>query len=105
MKFESNVDDFHKEQGAIRRVQERYLLDVVTCDTSHEDGHCVSVSVNEKPNQKHYWDWEENVATPALEKLGFKVIRWFDGERDSFGPLSRVVEVEKNGERSTMWYG
>ena len=33
---------------------------------------------------------EISVLTPRLEALGYTHIQWGDGERDSFGPLTRV---------------
>lgn len=53
----------------------------------------------------HYTRWENEVATPRLRELGYEVVGWFMGERDSFGPLSRVVHVSKDGELSKLVYG
>lgn len=84
----------------------KFLHDVLPNITSnYADGYCAQPSAHTPNQRKFYWDWEKDVATPALQALGFKVIRWYDGERDSFGPLSRVVELEKDGIKSTMWYG
>lgn len=53
-----------------------------------------------------YWKWEEEVATPELEQRGFKNISWLDGERDSFGPLTRICScVDADGKRKLFIYG
>lgn len=38
-----------------------------------------------------YHEGEQGIIKPALEKMGFKNIRFSMGEQDSFGPLSRIV--------------
>jgi hypothetical protein len=74
-------------------------------DTSDATGYCM-VPSSFTPNQKEfYWHWETKVATPRLQELGYKVLGWFDGERDSFGPLIRYVTVVKDGVKSELWYG
>ena len=89
-------------------MESRFLLDVIgyECATS-ELGYCVQPSNNPQYPTKspYYWTWEDVTAKQALEKLGYKVIRWRIGDGDSFGPLSRIVIVEKDGVRSEMWYG
>ena len=52
-----------------------------------------------------YWNWEDKIATPALEALGYKVIRWYSEDSDSFGPLVRAVKVEKDGAKQVLQYG
>ncbi|SEA87842.1 hypothetical protein [Rubrimonas cliftonensis] len=52
-----------------------------------------------------YEDWERDVATPALQTLGFTVGRWRDGERDSFGPLTRLVPLSRDGHTGLYVYG
>lgn len=52
-----------------------------------------------------YLLWEEKIAQPTLEQLGYTVLRWRTGERDSFGPLSRIVTVEKAGVVKRFIYG
>lgn len=77
-------------------------------DCSHEAGYCAQPSAMkgyEPKSGKFYWDWEKEVAQPALEKLGYKVILCTDGERDSFGPLSRVFLATKDGVRVKIMYG
>lgn len=70
-----------------------------------ELGYCMQPS-SYTPNQKlFYWDWETKTAEPKLKELGYKVIRWFTGDGDSFGPLTRVVVVEKDGKREELMYG
>lgn len=48
---------------------------------------------------------ETEIYTPALEKLGYTVGKWYTSEGDSFGPLSRSVAVTKDGQSFTVWYG
>ena len=55
--------------------------------------------------KNNYRTGEINILQPQLEKLGYKVIRWYDGERDSFGPLSRVALIEKDGIQYKYCYG
>ena len=52
-----------------------------------------------------YWEWEQNVAEPELNDRGYSVVEWIHGERDSFGPLSRVAVVLKDGVESRLVYG
>ena len=49
---------------------------------------------------KEYWKWESEI-TKYLEPKGHTVERWRDGERDSFGPLTRLVTIDKK----TYLYG
>jgi hypothetical protein len=85
--------------------EERCLTNVIEVNTHYETGFCVSASVKSTPTTKHYWDWENDIASPALVQLGYKIICWKDGDRDDFGPLSRIALVEKDGVQSEMWYG
>lgn len=49
---------------------------------------------------------ERDVLTPALIEAGCTTLSgWYDGERDSFGPLSRCITVEKDGEEIAVVYG
>lgn len=50
-------------------------------------------------------DWEQQIATPAIGAKGFKVLGWRTDDGDSFGPLVRSVEVEKDGCRRRYFYG
>jgi hypothetical protein len=52
-----------------------------------------------------YYVLERSVLQPQLEALGFQVRRWIDGERDSFGPLSRVAVCEKDASEVRLVYG
>ena len=59
-------------------------------------------SVIGEVNMKHYcgpeyWLWEDTIARPALEALGYERVTFHMGERDSFGPLSRIVRAYKGG--------
>lgn len=54
----------------------------------------------------NYWDWEERVANVILKSKGYRVIRWWSPDKDSFGPLVRGVDViTPNGEKRTLTYG
>lgn len=52
-----------------------------------------------------YSNWEREVATPALEALGYQVGRWWNEDGDSFGPLVRAVELTKDGVAEIYTYG
>ncbi|MET0786543.1 MAG: hypothetical protein ABWY25_07555 [Paenisporosarcina sp.] len=41
-----------------------------------------------------YKDQERTILQPQLETLGYTNITWSDGERDSFGPLSRLCKAK-----------
>ena len=65
------------------------------------------ISMENYCGQQGAWaKWENEIATPALQALGYTNIRWHMGERDSFGPLSRVVLCDdSNGIRHKFIYG
>jgi hypothetical protein len=46
---------------------------------------------------------ETYILEPQLEKLGYTDIEWSMGEKDSFGPLTRVCKA-KNSSGETMWF-
>ena len=71
------------------------LLDVIGEGLAADHRYC----------SRRYWTWENEVARPALEKLGYEDIKFFDGERDSFGPLTRVVHCRKDGNTVKLIYG
>jgi len=49
---------------------------------------------------------ERELLTPRLEKAGFSDIEFDYGDRDSFGPLTRVARMTDNeGRRGKAWYG
>ena len=49
---------------------------------------------------------EVEVLQPQLEVLGYTNIEWLDGERDSFGPLSRLCRTTSpDGIWVTFIYG
>lgn len=52
-----------------------------------------------------YKDSERFLLKPQLEKLGWWVVWFTDGERDSHGPLSRVVRCRKGNESVDFIYG
>ena len=78
------------------------LLDIIGHDKANHSWYC---------NRSCYWQWELQIAIPALLGLGFKVVvnnysmAFHTLEGDSCGPLSRGVVVEKDGVKSTAWYG
>jgi hypothetical protein len=54
----------------------------------------------------HYARDERAILEPALAALGFTGIRFVDGERDSFGPLSRVCHAtDEHGSARRFVYG
>lgn len=52
-----------------------------------------------------YARWEKTVATPLLQQQGYTVLKWVTGERDSFGPLTRIAICEKDGVQHRLVYG
>ena len=42
-------------------------------------------------NPRTYLEQEQTIIKPQLEALGYTNITFGDGERDSFGPLTRIV--------------
>lgn len=54
---------------------------------------------------ERYRIWEDEVATPALQNLGYREVTWRTGEADSFGPLSRVGTAYLNGIPVKFVYG
>ena len=52
-----------------------------------------------------YWKGEQEILTPRLKELGFTDICFVMGERDSFGPLSRICLANKNGKLVKFIYG
>lgn len=71
------------------------LLEVIGEDAADKPDFC----------SRSYWKWEDETATPLLEKLGYANIRFSMGECDSFGPLTRIVTAEKDGIRYRFIYG
>ena len=58
------------------------------------------------PDYRGYSEGENVVIRPALERRGFGKVRFSDGERDSFGPLSRIVTAVDQRGRTRRWcYG
>lgn len=52
-----------------------------------------------------YFRWERDVAKPYLEAQGYTDVRFYDIERDSFGPLIRGVSAQLNGRKHEWLYG
>jgi hypothetical protein len=87
-----------------------FLLDFIGHDlATAETGYCMQPTAFKQFDSKtgkYYWDWEKEIAEPALKAKGMEPISWYTGEGDSFGPLSRVVIVRgPDGKRSQYWYG
>lgn len=59
------------------------------------------------------YDWSSGAMRAAEEATKSQMIEmgytingeWFCGEKDSFGPLSRCLVVEKDGDRFVVCYG
>jgi hypothetical protein len=61
---------------------------------------------NATDSNRHFAATEQEVLSPGLEALGYTLrTKWFTGDGDSFGPLTRCIKVEKDGVRSTVVYG
>lgn len=53
-----------------------------------------------------YWRDEKENLTPALEAAGYEVHGgWRTGDGDSFGPLTRYVQVSKGRDSFRVIYG
>ena len=77
--------------------EEGQLLDVLGPNISMT-GYCQSGG---------WWNWEEKIATPRLKELGYTTTPrgWWSADSDSFGPLVRAVEVQKDGISKILYYG
>lgn len=56
-------------------------------------------------DSRRYLEWERDVATPALEAMGYRVSNWRTTDGDSFGPLVRGVTLKKDGHAEDYFYG
>jgi hypothetical protein len=55
---------------------------------------------------KKFREQEVELLEPRLRAVGYVNIHWSDGERDSFGPLTRVCSATNQyGERVYFVYG
>jgi hypothetical protein len=53
-----------------------------------------------------YASHEQEILKPAMEAKGFNTISFLMGERDSFGPLTRIVRCyDKTGRARLFVYG
>ena len=84
-----------ENESATKEPETLDLLEVIGEDAGEEPEFC----------SRSYWKWEDETATPLLEKLGYTNIRFSMGDRDSFGPLARIVTAEKNGIPYRFIYG
>lgn len=71
------------------------LLDVIGTAATSNPQYCSDA----------YWEWEDNVARPLLLALGYERVTFHNGERDSFGPLTRFARAYKNGVCYELVYG
>lgn len=72
------------------------LLDVIGWHLADDPNYCGT----------NYHTWERQVATPALIDHGYAIVRWYMGDYDSFGPLTRCVEAyDSNGNLHKFIYG
>jgi hypothetical protein len=71
------------------------LFTIIDARHSHDKRYCSEI----------YWEWEDKIAKPALEVLGYERVTFHMGERDSFGPLSRKVRAYKEGVCHEFIYG
>ena len=80
------------------------LLDVI--GKVSMKGYCAQPSAHKQYDKggPYYWEWEDNIAKPALLTLGYTAVTFSDGERDSFGPLSRVVTCTLSGTKVQFFY-
>jgi hypothetical protein len=59
-----------------------------------------------KFSYSRYGEHEVKVLSPYLESIGFTRIQWETGEKDSFGPLSRICHcIDKEGNFRHLVYG
>ncbi len=70
------------------------LLDVIGHDAADHPEYC-----------RDYCAWEYQVAAPRLRTIGWKLYGWRDGDRDSFGPLTRYCVAELDGKTHHLMYG
>jgi len=56
---------------------------------------------------EEYYRDEQHILKPALEARGYRDVRFFMGEHDSFGPLIREVTAihPSTNRRVNFWYG
>lgn len=52
-----------------------------------------------------YYSHEKTILQPYLESVGYTNVVFHMGERDSFGPLSRICCATKGGNRERFVYG
>lgn len=81
-----------------RRVYEwKDLADIIGSDLmKHPD--CLIV------NGYLYEKWESNIATPAIEAQGYRILCWWALSADDQRVLIRAVDVEKDGAIYTCVY-
>lgn len=53
----------------------------------------------------NYLTMEDKFFKPFLEKAGAEDVHFSTGDKDSFGPLTRIVSFTVNGRRFTGMYG
>ncbi len=56
-------------------------------------------------SNRSYREWEQEIAEPKLNELGYEVRGWRTTDGDSFGPLCREVTCLKDGRICKFCYG
>jgi hypothetical protein len=55
---------------------------------------------------ENYREQEKTILQPQLERLGYTDIQWGEGERDTWGPLTRTCRAyTRDGELTRFFYG
>ena len=55
---------------------------------------------------RNFFRHEQTILKPRLERKGYKNIKFLMGEKDSFGPLTRVCHCnDKDGHKRYFIYG
>ena len=70
------------------------LLDVIAPDDWVDYG-----------DERRWPEWERRVAGPLLAAAGYRILRAYTAEGDSFGPLLRCFVAEKDGRCYRLYYG
>ena len=67
--------------------------------------HHLGGEFNEDYCGQFYWRWEERIATPLLNKANVRVVKFWTGDGDSFGPLVRCVRCVVDDTSIQLCYG
>jgi hypothetical protein len=83
-------------------INDRPQLNEMNFDDNVEYGDLYDVISFEDFNFEEWLNGERNILMPRLKEAGYSDIEFSMGERDSFGPLSRVCKARKDG--TTHWF-